>query len=84
MITSKLPESQYDQDFSSDDDKKAVGSKKKKAKPTADDLDEILEENENGPDINHSGDDSETGNKNVRKPHHRKPKVHANIFSSPS
>ena len=80
LITSKLPESQYE-DFSSDDDKK-TGIKHKKLKQQTDDLDEIIEENENEPVLNHS--DSETNNKRDRKPYHRKPKVHANIFSSPS
>ena len=79
LITSKLPESQYE-NFSSDDDNKGGNSKKKKVKQT-DDLDEIQEENENEPVLNHS--DSDT-NKRDRKPYHRKPKVHANIFSSPS
>lgn len=78
LISSKLPESQYE-DFSSDDGGEKKAPKMKKLK--ADDLDEIIEENENEPVLNHSDSDSKV---RERKPYHRKPKVHANIFTSPS
>lgn len=80
LISSKLPESQYE-DFSSDDDQKQKGKKVIKKVKQIDDLDEIIEENENEPQLNHSDSDSKV---NERKPYHRKPKVHANIFTSPS